>query len=77
MNGGTNAIISDDARPTTNLAMDEQNVYFGASDGLYRVAKVGGAAERLADGAVQNVAIDGTCVYWADTDTYTIFTLPK
>ncbi len=78
VNGGTSTIISDDAQPATNLAMDEQNVYFGASDGsLYRVPKSGGAAERLAGGAVQNVALDGTCVYWTDSAADTIFTLPK
>jgi hypothetical protein len=78
VNGGTSTIISDAAQPTSNLAMDEQNVYFGAADGsLYRVPKSGGAAERLAGGAVQDVALDGTCVYWTDGAANTIFTLPK
>ena len=78
VNGGTSTVVSEDAQPSTNLAMDEQSVYFGGGDGsLNRVPKSGGAAERLAAGPVQNVALDGTCVYWTDSATYTIFTLPK
>lgn len=54
------------------LALDESDVYWANLNGIQRVAKSGGDAASLVDGAgdqfLTGIAVDGTHVYWSSMD---------
>ena len=78
VDGGTDSVIGTPAQPASNLALDRDNLYFAGTDGgLYRQARAGGAATKLASGAAQTVAVDDACVYWNDSAANALFTLAK
>jgi hypothetical protein len=69
-NGGMDTVFVGSGLPlgpAQNLAMDDRNIY-GCSDVLYRVSKTGGAPEYIGGPlkGVSDVAVDASCVYWAD-----------
>lgn len=50
-----------------SVALSSQYVYFastGSNGGLYRVARAGGPREHVANGSVEQIAVDETYVYW-------------
>lgn len=68
--GGVVTILSSEGGDA--LAVDSDNVYFGAHDGrLLRVPRAGGSATTLALGTAPatSIALDATSVYWTAADT--------
>lgn len=76
--GGT-AVPVDGAMLTTatTLAVDASNVYYATADGLFRTGRSDGVTELVAAGAVTDIAVDDTCVYWGDTTAKAVFALRK
>jgi hypothetical protein len=59
------------------IAMDDRSVYYVGTDGLYRLERGSHASERLAKGDVIDIALDDSCVYWAEAEANAIFILRK
>ena len=60
-----------------HLALDADNVYYATVDGLFRTGRSDGVTELVAAGAVTDIAVDDTCVYWGDATAKAVFALRK
>ncbi len=59
------------------LQLDAASLYFGASDGVYRVDRATSTTSLVINGPVSALANDEHCLYWAPRDSYSVFTIAK
>jgi hypothetical protein len=76
LSGGGAMLIDSAAKGGYEIAVDETYVYL-AGEGISRIPKSGGAAELVEEGTIADVAVDKSCLYWADTDQGAIFVAKK
>jgi len=76
--GGTaNPIVATGSNGLGSIVMDDANVYYGASDGLYRISRAGGNPELVAAGMITDLVADDACLYWGDAIQAGVFTVRK
>lgn len=75
--GGQPGLFEDTTLQPTTLAADHDSIYVGAPDGLYRIRRGLGEAERLAGGTPTDIALDEHCVYWGDSSADDVFVMRK
>jgi hypothetical protein len=65
--GGASKVLAD-AQATSALALDATHLYWGTDEGVFRVAKAGGVAQKLSAGApsITAIAVDGEDVFFTD-----------
>jgi hypothetical protein len=65
------------AKSIAQIAVDETYVYVVGEQGLSRIPKSGGAAELVEKGTIADLAVDKSCLYWADKHQRAIFVAKK
>jgi hypothetical protein len=65
--GGMTTLVASASFDPTAIAVDDRNVYWAESGGVWRAPKTGGTPIAVATGisTPQQLAVDEHCVYWA------------